>query len=85
LADSRRAVWDQIETSGGHADAKVVVVEQVKLLVAFFSPRRQEDLGRLATLSSRISVLGYQEFLGLEEVQVLLTRLANATLEALQM
>jgi hypothetical protein len=30
---------------------EVVLVEQAKLLVAIFSPRRQEDVGRLASLS----------------------------------
>jgi ubiquitin-protein ligase E3 C len=63
----------------------VVLVEQAKLLVAFFSPRRLDDLGRLTSLSSRISAFGYQDFLGREEVQPLLVRLAHVTLEALQM
>lgn len=85
LADSRRAVWDDVETQGVHSETDVVLVEQAKLLVAFFSPRRRDDIGRLTSLSSRISVLGYQDFLALEEVQPLLVRLANVTLEALQM
>jgi ubiquitin-protein ligase E3 C len=63
----------------------VVLVEQAKLLVAFFSPRRQDDVGRLANLSSKIASLGYQDFLGLKDVQPLLARLANVTLDALQM
>jgi len=85
LADSRRAVWDDVETQAVHSETNVVLVEQAKLLVAFFSPRRRDDIGRLTSLSSRISVLGYQDFLALEEVQPLLVRLANVTLEALQM
>jgi ubiquitin-protein ligase E3 C len=85
LADSRRAVWDDVETHGVHSETNIVLVEQTKLLVAFFSPRRRDDIGRLTSLSSRISIPGYQDFLALEEVQPLLLRLANVTLEALQM
>jgi ubiquitin-protein ligase E3 C len=84
LADSRRALWDDIETNGGRSDSEVVLVEQAMLLVAFFSPRRQDDVGRLASLSSRIATLGYQNFLALKDMQPLLARLANVSLEALQ-
>jgi len=85
LADSRRAQWDHTKTTGAESSSEVVLAEQVKLLVAFFSPRRQDDIDRLVTLSTEISGLGYQDFLGLEAVQPLLARLANVTLEALQM
>jgi ubiquitin-protein ligase E3 C len=85
LADSRRALWDEIETNSCQSSTEVVLVEQAKLLVAFFNPRRRDDVGRLANLSSRIAALGYQDFLGLKGVQPLLARLANVTLEALQM
>jgi len=85
LADSRRALWDEIETTSCQSSIEVLLVEQAKLLVAFFSPRRQDDVGRLANLSSKIAALGYQDFLGLKDVQPLLARLANVTLEALQM
>jgi ubiquitin-protein ligase E3 C len=85
LADSRRAEWDEIETKSGQSSTEVVLVEQAKLLVALFSPRRRDDVGRLASLSSRIAALGYRNFLGLKDVQPLLGRLANVTLEALQM
>jgi ubiquitin-protein ligase E3 C len=85
LADSRRALWDDIETNGGQSGSEVVLVEQAMLLVAFFSPRRRDDVGRLASLSSRIATLGYQDFLALKDMQPLLARLANVSLEALQM
>jgi ubiquitin-protein ligase E3 C len=85
LADSRRAVWDNVERHEGQSNTNAVLIDQAKLLVAFFSPRRRDDVGRLTSLSSRIFVLGYQDFLGLGEVQPLLVRLANVTLEALQM
>jgi len=64
---------------------EVVLVEQVKFLVAIFSPRRQEDVGGSDSLSSRIAALGHQEFLGLKHVQPLCAPLLNLTLEALQM
>jgi ubiquitin-protein ligase E3 C len=85
LADSRRALWDDIETNSGQSGSEVVLVEQAMLLVAFFSPRRRDDVGRLASLSSRIATLGYQDFLALKDMQPLLARLANVSLEALQM
>ncbi len=84
LADSRRAQWDEIEANGGRSSSEVVLIEQVKLLVAFFSPQRRDDAGRLASLSSSIAFLGYRDFLGLKDMQPLLARLANVTLEALQ-
>ena len=70
--------------STSSAATEVVLVEQSKLLEAIFSPRRQGDVGRLASLSSRIAALGYQEFLYLKHVQPLFARLLNLTLEALQ-
>lgn len=84
LADSRRAQWDEIEANDGQSSSEVVLIEQVKLLVAFFSPQRRDDVGRLASLSSSIASLGYRDFLGLKDMQPLLARLANVTLEALQ-
>jgi ubiquitin-protein ligase E3 C len=85
LADSRRTVWDEIETRGGHPNTEVVLVGQARLLASFFSPRRRDDLGRLISLGSRMSAAGYEDFLGLKKVQPLLGRLAKVTLEALQM
>jgi len=84
LADSRRAQWDEIEANSRQSSSEVVLIEQVRLLVAFFSPQRRDDAGRLASLSSRIASLGYPVFLGLKDMQPLLARLANVTLEALQ-
>jgi ubiquitin-protein ligase E3 C len=84
LADSRRAQWDEIEANRSQSSADGVLVGQAKLLVAFFSPRRRDDVGRLASWSSRIETLGYQEFLDQKDVQPLLARLANVTLETLQ-
>jgi hypothetical protein len=50
-------------SSSSSIATEVVLVEQAKLLVAIFSPRRQEVVGRLATLSSRIAALGIKNFL----------------------
>jgi ubiquitin-protein ligase E3 C len=85
LADSRRAQWDDLKTNSGQSAPEAVLAEQAKLLVAFFTPRRQDDVARLVVLSSRIAELGYHDFLSLRAVQPLLARLANVTLEALQM
>jgi len=84
LADSRRAQWDNIKTTSAQSASETVLAEQALLLVAFFSPRRQDDVGRLVDLSTKIAGFGYQDFLGLRAVQPLLARLANVTLEALQ-
>jgi hypothetical protein len=48
--------------SSSSVATEVVLVEQAKLLVAIFSPRRQGDVGRLASLSSKIAALGIKNF-----------------------
>jgi ubiquitin-protein ligase E3 C len=84
LADARRRSWDEIETQGLH-DQVLTLVQQLRLLVVFFNPRRQDDIRRLVSLGLRISTLDYQTFLGRQDIQSQLVRLANVTLEALQM
>ena len=85
LADSRRRTWDEIEVGkSGVANSESTLVEQLQLLVAFFNPRRRDDIQRLVTLSGRIFVVGYETFLCRQDVQPQLLRLANVSLDALQ-
>lgn len=84
LADSRRGTWDVLDTNQDPSNTVLRLFQQLQLLVAFFSPRRKDDLGRLARLSSGISVLGYDTFLARPEIQPQLVRLAKVTLEGLQ-
>lgn len=82
LAESRRELWDGVQAQGFAQSS--VSVEQVRLLVPFFSSRRTDDLERLTKLSSRIANLGYEAFLAREDVQPLLVQLALVTVEALE-
>ncbi|KAH6724153.1 hypothetical protein BKA61DRAFT_727890 [Leptodontidium sp. MPI-SDFR-AT-0119] len=84
LADSRRRTWDELATKEDASNAALRLIQQLQLLVAFFSPRRRDDLGRLSSLSSKISCLGYQTFLARPEIQLQLGQLAKITLEGLQ-
>ncbi|CZT41019.1 related to HUL5-ubiquitin-protein ligase (E3) [Rhynchosporium secalis] len=84
LAESRRQTWDELATQEAASSATLKLIQQLQLLVAFFSPRRPDDLGRLSSLSSGVSLLGYQAFLPRPEIQPYLGRLAKVTLEGLQ-
>jgi ubiquitin-protein ligase E3 C len=81
LADSRRKVWDEAEGSEGDRSR---LVGQSQLLVAFFTSRRRDDIGRLGSLSQRISYAGYESFLSRQDVQPQIGRLAHITLDALK-
>jgi ubiquitin-protein ligase E3 C len=59
------------------------LVEQTQLLVALFSPRKQDDIQRLTSLSQWIYLAGYDSFLARDDVQPQVTRLAKVLLEAL--
>ncbi len=83
VANSRRATWDELDTRGSYAGDNVLI-QLSGLLITFFSPRRQDDVARLTRLSSRISADGSKLFVASQDVQVQLVRLANVTLEALQ-
>lgn len=81
LAESQRRLWDNVQKG---SDQGSVPVEQLRLLVAFFSSRRADDLERLELLSARIANLGFEKVLLLADVQPLLARLAHVTIDALQ-
>ncbi|TVY78442.1 putative E3 ubiquitin protein ligase [Lachnellula suecica] len=87
LADSRRKIWDGLNTdqqSSLEVGAGSVLAEQLHLIVTFYSQRRRDDLERLVHLSQRISYAGFETFLARPDIQTQLLRLANITLEALQ-
>ncbi|CAL3966422.1 hypothetical protein PZA11_003082 [Diplocarpon coronariae] len=84
LADSRRKTWDELATKGGLA-AQSRLIQQLQLMVVFFSPLRRDDLDRLSALSLGISTFGYDAMLSCSEIQPQLVRLANAALEGLQL
>ncbi|KAH7342765.1 hypothetical protein BKA65DRAFT_552383 [Rhexocercosporidium sp. MPI-PUGE-AT-0058] len=84
LADSRRRTWDELAAREHASNTAWRLIQQLQLLVAFFSPRRPDDLGRLSSLSSGISCLGYQTFLACSEIQPQLGQLAKVTLEGLR-
>lgn len=84
VADSRRAEYDSIETETASSTMNVVLVGQAQLLVTFFSPRRRDDIPRLIRWASKVSCLECPDFLGRQQIQPLLVRLATITLEALQ-
>jgi ubiquitin-protein ligase E3 C len=82
LADSRRTAWDRAAAGGSASEA--ALAEQLRLLVAFFSTRRHEDLKRLEYTSQKIASVGYESFLGRQDIQHQIAPLAVITLEALQ-
>lgn len=85
LANSRRKIWDDIETSARSSSGDdTALLEQLRLLIYFFSSRRKDDIERLEVLSQRIYTVGYGGFLQNQDVQLLITRLAAVTLEALE-
>jgi ubiquitin-protein ligase E3 C len=69
---------------GSYAGDDNVLIQLSRLLITFFSPRRQDDVARLIHLSSRISADGSKQFVAKQDAQLQLVRLANITLEALQ-
>jgi ubiquitin-protein ligase E3 C len=83
LADLRRHAWDRAGSSRGGSGSEAVLVEQLRLLMAFFSSRRHDDMRRLEYLSQEIVSLDYDLFLDRQDIQPQITRLAKATLEAL--
>lgn len=83
LGDSRRNAWDKAEAGQAVSGSGTALAEQLRLLVAFFSTRRHDDLERLEILSQRIASEGYESFLSCQDIQPLIARLANVTLEAL--
>jgi ubiquitin-protein ligase E3 C len=86
VADSRREAWDDAEVAGADLDGTGSwLVQQTQLLVAFFSPRRQDDVRRLIALSQRISAAGHQSFLARHDIQPQISRLSKVTLDALQL
>ena len=82
LADSRRNAWDGIEAGGSGSEA--ALAEQLRLLIAFFTTQRHEDMERLGTLCLKIARTGYESFLDREDILPRIPRLAIITLEALQ-
>ncbi len=84
VADLQRKVWDDLDTLGGHQKPDDVLTQQLQLLVTFFSSKRPDDCSRLTILSSRISGLGYDTFLGKSCIQPKLSRLASIILGVLQ-
>lgn len=84
LADSNRRAWDHIESvQTGIIDPRALL-QQLQLLVNFYNPRRRDDVSRLVDLSKKISVVGYSDFLIIQEIQPRLPKLAMAILEALK-
>lgn len=84
LADERRRTWDDANRSGSCSNEDLALILQLQLLLAFFTPRRPDDIERLTSLSFRIFSVGYQSFLARPEVEQQLGRLAHSTLEAMQ-
>jgi ubiquitin-protein ligase E3 C len=84
LADARRKAWDETSTTQQTLETGVILAEQLRLIVIFFSHRRRDDLDRLIHLSQRISHLGYETFLARPDIQSKLLQLAGITLEALR-
>lgn len=82
LADSRRQLWDESISTGTSGPS---FSPQLQLFLAFFNPRRPDDIVRLANLSQGISHIGFAAFLPRQDVQPYLLRLAKNSLEALQM
>lgn len=84
LADARRGKWDMInQTPGNSSQPALALVEQAKLIVAFFNRRRRDDVERILLLSEKLSV-DSKIFLDLPEVQPLLWRLTYIVLQVLQ-
>lgn len=84
LADSRRTVWDETEAARPGSEPDSALTGQLRLLVAFFSARRHDDLERLINLSQRIALVGYESFLLRQDIQSQIIPVANVTLNALQ-
>ncbi|KAG0648937.1 HECT-type E3 ubiquitin transferase [Hyphodiscus hymeniophilus] len=82
LADSRRDAWDRTQAGGSGSEA--TLAEQLRILVAFFSARRPADLKRLEDLSQTIGPMRWESFLRRQDIQPRIPRLAQITLEALQ-
>jgi len=86
LADSRRKTWDELEVADrGNVPSTSCPrpLEQLQLLLAFFSPHRRDDIERLAILSQKMTSVDCESFLTGQDVQQI-ARLGTITLEALQ-
>jgi hypothetical protein len=71
----------KLETS---PDSSQMVVEQVQLIVTFFSWRHKDDIERLVALSRRISVLNSEKLLSIAQIQTHLLPLTRIILDSLQ-
>jgi hypothetical protein len=74
LAQSRRNQWD-----AGNTPEQLP--HQLTLLLAFFTPLRMDDIGRLETVAPQIQ---QPQFLSREDIRLQLPRLAHITLQALE-
>lgn len=85
LAESQRNLWDKTNVAdAGSGSPGPWLAEQTRLLIAFFNPRRRDDIGRLITLSKSISDVGYESFLARKDLELRLAALENVTLASLQ-
>jgi ubiquitin-protein ligase E3 C len=84
LAESRRTRWDA-EVADSESDiARPCLVQQTRLLISFFSPKRPDDVRRLIDLSQRMSEVGYGPFLARQDIEPQIAPLSRVTLAALQ-
>jgi ubiquitin-protein ligase E3 C len=82
LANSQRALWDEV-ASASDAGEYATVVEQLKFLVLFFNSSQRQDILRLLSLAQRIEALGCSRFLGEQQIHLKLPKLAKFALESL--
>lgn len=85
LAESRRALFDdtRVADTGSNGYASLLA-QRTRLLLSFFNRRRTDDIGRIIGLGESIYSLGYEQFLGHQDVARRVGPLSKATIAALQ-
>lgn len=84
LADGWREAWDNLESSIVQASSSPAILpEELTLLLAFFSPRKQTDIQRLAVFGNRVSQQVGLAYFSRNDVQPSLLRLTKISLDAL--
>lgn len=84
LADSQRQAWDNLEDSiAKESPSSAVLPDELRLLLSFFSLRKERDMQRLARFGDRVLQQNDPRYFSRQDVQPHLLRLAQISLDTL--
>lgn len=84
LADGRRQAWDNLEDRiAKESPSPAILPDELRLLLSFFSPCKQQDIQRLAIFGNRVLQQNDPGYFSRYDVQPRLLRLTQISLDAL--